>query len=421
MYGGLHSPAPLLSHDILLELACRFTPRIEAIHPALVLLDLHDLGRLWPSCDDLGRALLEAARSQEIPAQVALARHRSTALLAARAFPDLTVVPPGREAAILAPLPLSLLDLSAEQDALLRRWGLRTLGDLAALPKSAVAQRLGAEGARLFRLSRGEEETPFVPTPRLEAFAFSLELESPIDGLEPLSFLLMRLLDPLCGSLRERGRRARSLVLDLDLINGAQWRRQVKTVAATADARTWRTLLLLDLAAHPPTDAIRKIALRAEPACARLAQLSLLDPAQIAPERLAETLGRLRAWMDSGRAGSPVLLDTHRPGAFAMRSFDPRPAQRTPPRTRSMALALRAFRPPRSARVVLQNEAPAFLVASEARGVIVGRTGPWRASGDWWDEAWSREEWDVALDAGGIYRIFRDRLRDRWYLEGVLD
>jgi protein ImuB len=116
-----------------------------------------------------------------------------------------------------------------------------------------------------------------------------------------------------------------------------------------------------------------------------------------------------------------MLLDTHRPSAFAMGSFDPRPSRRTPPRRRSTVLAFRAFRPPQSARVVVQREEPVHLAASAARGAIVGRTGPWRTSGDWWDEAWCREEWDVVLDAGGIYRIFRDRLSDRWYLEGVLD
>jgi hypothetical protein len=50
----------------------------------------------------------------------------------------------------------------------------------------------------------------------------------------------------------------------------------------------------------------------------------------------------------------------------------------------------------------------------------VERAGPWRVSGDWWDVAWSREEWDVAL-AAGVYRIFRDRLREAWFVEGELD
>jgi protein ImuB len=65
--------------------------------------------------------------------------------------------------------------------------------------------------------------------------------------------------------------------------------------------------------------------------------------------------------------------------------------------------------------------APAFVSAGAVRGEIVDRAGPWRASGDWWDVAWSREEWDVALAAGGLYRIFHDRLREEWFVEGELD
>ena len=59
--------------------------------------------------------------------------------------------------------------------------------------------------------------------------------------------------------------------------------------------------------------------------------------------------------------------------------------------------------------------------AAGVRGSVVDRAGPWRASGDWWDVAWSREEWDVALGGGGGYRLFRDLLREAWFLEGELD
>ena len=83
-------------------------------------------------------------------------------------------------------------------------------------------------------------------------------------------------------------------------------------------------------------------------------------------------------------------------------------------------VALRAFRPPLPADVVLRDGAPAFVSAPGVRGAVVDRAGPWRASGDWWDVAWSREEWDVALGSG-VYRIFRDRLREAWFVEGELD
>ncbi|HSB60647.1 MAG TPA: hypothetical protein VLI67_02935, partial [Vicinamibacteria bacterium] len=138
------------------------------------------------------------------------------------------------------------------------------------------------------------------------------------------------------------------------------------------------------------------------------------------PERLAETMARLHAWTAAGRGGAASLLDTHRPGAFVVGTFAPGPAapaaQSGPPR-----VALRAFRPPLPADVAVRGGAPAFVAAAGVRGAVIAHAGPWRASGDWWDVAWSREEWDVALGAGGLYRIFRDRLREAWFVEGELD
>jgi len=420
MYGGIHSPGPLPTPDALVDLARAFTPRVEASGPTPVLLDLQGLGRVWPSPRALGEALLEAARVRRLEPRIALAGSRVAALLVSQGREGLTVLAPGEEAAALAPLPLSLLELDPEREATLRGWGLRTLGDLAALPATGLAERLGPDAPRLRRLARGEDDAPLVATPRPESFACTLELDWPVDGLEPLSFILARVLEPLCASLVRRGRRAASLALELGLVDGSAHRRALHPAAPSADPRTWRTLLLLDLETHPPRDAIQALTLRAEPTPARTVQFSLLDPAQPSPERLAETMARLHEWTSSGRGGAPVLLDTHRPGAFVMGSFAPGPftgdgALPGPPR-----IGLRVFRPPRPAQVSLREGLPVFVSAGSVRGPVLDRAGPWRASGDWWDVAWSREEWDVAL-AVGVYRIFRDRLREAWFVEGELD
>ncbi len=420
MYGGLHSPAPLPTPGALVDLAREFTPRVEAFGPTPVLLDLQGLGRAWPSPRALGEALLEAARARRLEARIALAGSRVAALLVSQGREGLTVLAPGDEAAALAPLPLSLLELEPEREETLRGWGLRTLGDLAALPAAGLAERLGPDAPRLRRLARGEDDAPLVATPRAESFSCTLELEWPVDGLEPLSFILARVLEPLCSGLARRHRRAASLALELGLVDGSRHRRALHPAAPSADPRTWRTLLLLDLETHPPRDAIQAVTLRAEPTPARTVQFSLLDPAQPSPERLAETMARLHEWTSDGRGGAPVLLDTHRPGAFVMGSFAPSPfagsrAPSGPPR-----IGLRVFRPPRRAEVSLRDGRPAFVSAGSVRGAVLDLSGPWRASGDWWDVAWSREEWDVALPAG-VYRIFRDRLRDAWFIEGELD
>ena len=409
MYGGLHSPAPLPSPGALVDLAREFTPRVEAFGSTPVLLDLQGLGRAWPSPRALGEALLEAARARRLEPRIVLAGSRIAALLVSQAQEGLTVLAPGEEAAALAPLPLSLLDLDPEREETLRGWGLRTLGDLAALPAAGLAERLGPDAPRLRRLARGEDDAPLVATALPESFACTLELEWPVDGLEPL-----------CSGLVRRGRRAVSLALELGLVDGSRHRRALHPAAPSADPRTWRTLLLLDLETHPPRDAIQALTLRAEPTPARTVQFSLLDPAQPSPERLAETMARLHEWTSDGRGGTPVLLDTHRPGAFVMGSFTPGPFTGSrlpagPPR-----IGLRVFRPPRPAEVSLREGRPAFVSAGSVRGAVLDRAGPWRVSGDWWDVAWSREEWDVAL-AGGVYRIFRDRLREAWFVEGELD
>jgi protein ImuB len=428
MFGALHVAVPP-PDGALIAFAREFTPRSESLGAAEAMLDLHGLGRVWRTPQDLAGALLGAAHARGWASlRVALAGTRVAALVAARGREGLTVIPPGQEAATLAPLPLELLDLEEERRALFRRWGLRTLGDLAALPARGLAERLGVEGARLRRLCRGEDEAPLVPTRPAETFESTLELEWPIDGLEPLSFLLARVLEPLCAHLKERGRRAAGIELDLGLVDGRRHRRALRPAAPSAQARTWRTLLLLDLEAHPPDEAIQAFTVRAEPTPARTVQFSLLDPAQPSPERLAETMARLNQWTSAGRGGAPALLDTHRPGAFVMETFAPGPLAASaavaaavvtgPPGPR---LAVRAFRPPLPARVVLTGGLPTFVSAGEIRGEVVDRAGPWRASGDWWDVAWSREEWDVSLSAGGLYRIFHDRLRESWFVEGELD
>jgi protein ImuB len=410
---------------MLLEIARSFTPRIEPRGPASVLLDLAGLGRVWPGPEALGHALLAAVTMRVADGGVALAHSAPAALVLARARPGLTIVSAGAEAAALAPLPLALLDVPAELEEVLRRWGLRTIGDVARLPAMGLAERFGPEGPRLARLARGEDEGVLRRAALPERFEMTVELDWPVDGIEPLAFLLGRVLEPLCAALAARSRKAAALDVSLGLADGTVHARRLAPASPSGEARTWRTLVLLDLEAHPPRDAVLRLTARAEPTRVRATQFSLLDPALPSPERLAETMARLVAWTADGRGGAPQLVDTHRPGAFAVATFSPGPPTRPAPGgeggRRGATLALRAFRPPRLAQVTLQAGRPSFVSAPGVRGAVAGASGPWRASGDWWDVAWSRDEWDVALARGGVYRIFHDRLRESWHVEGELD
>ncbi len=83
---------------------------------------------------------------------------------------------------------------------------------------------------------------------------------------------------------------------------------------------------------------------------------------------------------------------------------------------------MRLFRPALPARVSLAGTAPKKVFASCVKGTVVRAAGPWKTSGEWWTvTAWNREEWDVALDDGALYRIYREMPASDWYVHGVYD
>jgi protein ImuB len=178
----------------------------------------------------------------------------------------------------------------------------------------------------------------------------------------------------------------------------------------------------LDLGAHPPAAPVTKVYLDAAPVKPRVAQGGLFVPAAPEPERLELTLARVAALVGEENVGSPELLDTHRPDAFRMQRFVS--ALPIPSRDREGAatLAFRFYRPPLSARVQVEQGRPVFLLAGSIRGHIVSASGPWRTSGDWWTTGpWDRDEWDVGLREGALYRIYCAYPADRWFVEGSFD
>src|SRR5262249_25518036 len=103
-----------------------------------------------------------------------------------------------------------------------QKWGIRTLGDLAALPAADLVSRFGRPARQWQAFARGEDLHPFVPTLDEERFEATFDLEWPIEGLEPLSFVLTRMPEPLCTRLERRDRGAAVLHVILDLVDGCK-------------------------------------------------------------------------------------------------------------------------------------------------------------------------------------------------------
>jgi protein ImuB len=457
------------SHAALLDCAQSFSPCVEDAAPDTALVDLEGMESLFGSLPEIAHAMSDRAISLGLEANVAVASNPDAAVLAARGFSGVTVIPQGKEGESLGSLPVEVLFASWNEGAgqegkqkedekkknaerllaTLDRWGIRNLRALAALPEIALSERLGQEGLRLQQLARGTASRTLVPVEAPAVFEEAVELEYPIVLLEPLAFLLNRLLEQICARLASRALNTQELRLTLELenfspcnqqseINNQQFHRTLRLPLPMLDPKLFLKLLQLDLNAHPPGAPITKIHLAAEPARPRSAQGGLFLPPSPEPEKLELTLARIASLVGESRVGSLELLDTYRAEGFRMKRFVPGSYskgsapetnhQKAPAEEKSAVAALRMFRPPLRATVTLENGEPARVVCSkkkEVQGNVLWKAGPWRSSGDWWErEAWARDEWDIALqttDGVVLYRLVHDRLGGGWFVEGTYD
>ena len=413
MFACLHGNGPLTA------LAFEFSPTVEQTAPHTVVFDASGLDRLFGLPQDVAAALARRAAEIQVKANIAIAANPDTAICAARGFSGASGVPYGDETKFLAPLPIALLSPTPELQETLDRWGIRRFQDLAALPPLGIAERLGPEGLRLRQLARGEVARKLLPLQDPLRFEEEIELDYPVELLEPLAFVLARLVNGLATRLATRALATNELRLLLKLENRATHERTLRLPVPTLDIKAFLKLLQLDLSAHPPAAPVLHVRMAMNPVKPQAAQSGLFIPAAPEPVKLELTIARLKAIVGPDRVGSPALLDTHRPGAFRIAP----PLAQAAPRLAAMPglrLSIRLFRPPRAARVALASGHPSFVAAGAIRGKILDLAGPWRTSGDWWTAGpWLRDEWDVALSDGALYRLYCDP--QGWFVEGSYD
>jgi len=411
----------------LLEIALAHSPLVEAGEPGLVYLDVAGLRRLWGDEGDIGRRLVRAAADRGFQIRVGIAGSRIAALVAARRANDVAVVEPGADAEYLARAPLSLLDLPAEMAARLGTWGLRSLGELAALPATALFERLGSEGLRLHRFARGEDARPLQPWVPPPVFEESIEPGWAVETLEPLGDLMASLVERVCDRLARRSLVADHFQWTCRLTDRTVHDGSFTPAMARSEPAAIIPLLNASLESQPPRGAVEAITLRARPGRVTPAQESLMERSRPNPRMLSATLVRLAALLGGRQLGTPVLLDSYRPDAVTIESYphSSRPSAAPESRQRDgesprAALALRRLRPTCCAHVTLNAGRPVHIRSDRLTSRIVASVGPWRASGEWWTtRLWIHNEWDVELGDGTLCRLCHDGAA--WWLEGIYD
>ena len=423
--------ACLHGHGNLTALAFEFSPTVEATGvpnepPSgleTVTFDVAGLDRLFGLPQDVAAAIARRAREVGVKANLALAGNPDAAICAARGFPGVSLIPHGDEGKFLATLPLALLSPAPQMLETLERWGIRRFHEMAALPPLGIAERLGPEGLRLRELARGEGDRKLLPLAEALHFEDEIEMDYPVELLEPLAFLLARLINGLSTRLATRGLATDELRLRLKLETGGTHERCLRLPVPSLDTKAFLKLLQLDLEANPPAAPIVHLWMGVNPVKPQAAQNGLFVPVAPEPVKLELTLARIQAFVGEGRVGTPELLDTHRPDAFRIQKGAGAPGALGKPRLKNASvpfMALRLFRPRRAARVAIASSQPSFVMAEGVRGKVLDLAGPWHTSGDWWTaDAWQRDEWDIALSDGALYRIYCEPRG--WFVEGSYD
>ena len=463
----------------LAELAYAFSPLVEETATDTVVIDVEGCALRFGSAYQLANEIAKQAKlSKEsgglgCKVNVALAGNPDAAIHAAKFCRGVTFTTPGEELPCLGRLPLKALQcsLAGVEDSqateileTLNLWGVRTFEEFAALPVAGVSERLGQDGLKLQELAGGKTNRHLKLKQPDPVFTNSIELDYPIAELEPLSFILARLLNQTCASLNAYALATNALQVELKLENGALHELKLNLPYPMRDHKVFLKLLLLDTEMRPPPAAVVGVSINCEPVKPRVLQTGLFIPLAPEPEKLELMLARLAKLVGAENIGSPELLDTHRPDAFRVKRFELKESKRTRGRGKQQTadskqpsaissqqsvnsnpkfeirnpkfiLGFRVFRPPLRALVQAERGHPMEISAWDKNksvyGKVVCAAGPWRTTGDWWRaDTWARDEWDVAVESGSkvgglpqhvLYRIFRELRSGTWFVEGIYD
>ena len=441
------------AYAALLDCAWTISPRIEdGSNPErqdfcdTAVLDIAGCEKLFGSAEKIAQDLRRVASDLGFETNVAVAGNSLAAVSAAQGFAGVTVIPAGEEGFRIGRLSLEALRIPNEFIETLRRWGIRTCAQFAALPEIAIVERLGQEGLRWWRLAQGADVHLLIAKEFPSSFEEHMDLDSSVELLEPLLFVLNRLLEQLCTRLRMHvlaiGEIKVTLTLERNDSRSKEPIFHIRTLRLPVpgrDSKLLLRLLQLDLEAHPPSLPVTAVHMVTIPVKARPRQLGLFLPLSPDPERLEITLAQIQNTVGENRVGAPVLLDTHRPDGFQQNRFVlPEMKDKRSATGKQTTAVMRIFRPPLPASVEFQGGKPVFLACEGARRRILTFAGPWRTKGDWWSETeWARDEWDFEMrtlrpkfqaerskegdEETALYRAYRDLRAKRWFVEGIYD
>ncbi len=335
---------------------------------------------------------------------------------------DGKICPAGDEPKMLAPLPLSLLEMDAATLERLHLLGIRKLGQLAKLPHGSFVRRFGIQAAQWHRCAQGIDASPFLPRSHEMRIEAALYGEGSAEREEQVYFALRKLVACVAGDIALLGKRAGALQLQMECDNGDVCNLLIHLAQPTAHVGTMFDLVrakVEGLVFESPLHGLRLRAQQLEEGGTLASLFAGSDPDETV---VTLTLARLEAVLGAGHALRAQIVDAHREEErFAYDHFklpgkpgrDSQATQALP----SQPIAQFRLLNVREVEVKVLRSRPAFVGNPPQR--VIDYAGPWRIDESWFDQAVMRDEYDVLLEDGTLARIYQSGAN--WYLQGAYD
>jgi protein ImuB len=345
----------------------------------------------------------------------------------------LIAIPPGSERDSLARYPVGVLEPSLALSSLLDGIGVESCGDLAKLDLESVEVRFGAEGARLWRLSRADDSRRiFNNIPRALPSASLDWVDYTLKDPERLVFIINALVGNITTELKSRGQGAREVTMIFSLANRESFEHLVRPARSTASHKAWMRLIRTHLERITLPDGVVGITIRVESVTGEVErQGDIFDrgfaTARAAEETIAQLLDDQGSVVVTPRNTQHPLIDRRTEWV----SQDPAQAsariqirERVVKATAAPSLTLQLLPEPRRIAVTTKrrrdHQVP-LQYRDKQWTTIISAAGPDRVSGGQWSEPYAREYFRCVTDDGMMVWVYRDARSDEWYLHGWWD
>jgi len=342
-------------------------------------------------------------------------------------------IPPRDERDYLARFPIGVLEPSLALSTMLDGIGIECCADLARLDLESVEVRFGAEGARLWRLSRADDSRRiFTSMPRSLPSASLDWVDYTLKDPERLVFIINSLVGNITTELSSRGQCAREMTMSFSLANRETFGYLVRPARSTASHKAWMRLIRTHLERITLPDGVVGITMRVEAVTGEVErQGDIFDrgfaTARAAEETIAQLLDDQGAVVVTPRNSQHPLIDRRTEWVSqepAQASARIQLRERVVKATAAPRLTLQLLPEPRRIAVTTRrrrdHEMPVQYRDKEWT-TLVSAAGPDRVSGGQWNEPYAREYFRCVTDDGIMVWLYRDAREDSWYIHGWWD